>query len=151
MKIIFKNDGLVCILTVSNEALETMPLEEIAAQAIPKDVKYFIVDSTTFPDAPTEAWDLSDDGVIIVNQDKLTQIKRERMPTLSPMDFEIKLVDLGLYDQVQALIASDIKLRIAYNRATFFSRTASFVDQARIALNLTDEQVDAMWEQAITL
>jgi len=151
MKIIFKNDGLVCILTVSNEALETMPLEEIAAQAIPKDVKYFIVDSTTFPDAPTETWDLSDDGVIIVNQDKLTQIKRERMPTLSPMDFEIKLVDLGLYDQVQALIASDIKLRIAYNRATFFSRTASFVDQARIALNLTDEQVDAMWEQAITL
>ena len=73
------------------------------------------------------------------------QLNRERMPQLTPIEFDIKLVDAGLYDQVQKLIQSDIKLRIAYNRATFFSRTASFVDQARIALNLTDEQVDAMW------
>ena len=78
-------------------------------------------------------------------------IYRQNMPTLSPIEFDIKLVDVGLYDQVQDLISKDIKLRIAYTRATFFSRTASFVDQARIALNLTDEQVDAMWEQAITL
>ena len=70
---------------------------------------------------------------------------RTIMPTLTPVEFDIKLVDAGLYDQVQGLIQSDIKLRIAYTRATFFSRTDSFVDQARIALNLTDEQVDEMW------
>ena len=73
------------------------------------------------------------------------QLNRERMPTLSPIEFDIKLVDAGLYDQVQDLIQSDTKLRIAYTRATFFSRTDSFVDQARIALGLTDEQVDEMW------
>lgn len=78
-------------------------------------------------------------------------IYRQNMPTLSPIEFDIKLVDVGLYDQVQDLISKDIKLRIAYTRATFFSRTDSFVDQARIALNLTDEQVDTMWEQAPTL
>ena len=76
---------------------------------------------------------------------------RTIMPTLTPVEFDIKLVDAGLYDQVQGLIQSDIKLKIAYTRATFFSRTDSFVDQARIALGLTDEQVDAMWEQALTL
>ena len=73
------------------------------------------------------------------------QLNRERMPTLTPIEFDIKLVDAGLYDQVQELIRSDIKLKIAYTRATFFSRTDPFVDQARISLNLTDEQVDSMW------
>ena len=73
------------------------------------------------------------------------QLNRERMPTLTPIEFDIKLVDAGLYDQVQELIQSDIKLKIAYTRATFFSRTDPFIDQARIALSLTDEQVDAMW------
>ena len=73
------------------------------------------------------------------------QLNRERMPTLTPIEFDIKLVDAGLYDQVQSLVQSDIKLKIAYTRATFFSRTDPFIDQARIALNLTDEQVDEMW------
>lgn len=73
------------------------------------------------------------------------QLNRERMPTLTPIEFDIKLVDAGLYEQVQDLISKDIKLKIAYTRATFFSRTDPFIDQARIALNLTDEQVDEMW------
>ena len=77
------------------------------------------------------------------------QLNRERMPTLTPIEFDIKLVDAGLYDQVQELITSDIKLKIAYTRATFFSRTDPFIDQARIALNLTDEQVDTIWESSL--
>ena len=79
------------------------------------------------------------------------QLNRERMPTLTPIEFDIKLIDAGLYDQVQELITSDIKLKIAYTRATFFSRTDPFIDQARIALGLTDEQVDSMWEKALAL
>ena len=77
------------------------------------------------------------------------RLVRLRMPTLTPIEFDIKLVDVGLYDQVQELIASDIKLKIAYTRATFFSRTDPFIDQARIALGLTDEQVDSIWESSL--
>ena len=77
------------------------------------------------------------------------RLDRERMQKLTPIEFDIKLVDAGLYDQVQELIQSDIKLRIAYTRATFFSRTDPFIDQARIALNLTDEQVDMIWESSL--
>ena len=77
------------------------------------------------------------------------QLDRERMQKLTPIEFDIKLVDAGLYDQVQELIQSDIKLKIAYTRATFFSRTDPFIDQARIALNLTDEQVDMIWESSL--
>lgn len=85
--------------------------------------------------------------MITIDQVKLVQIKRQNMPRLTPIEFDIKLVDAGLYDQVQALIQSDIKLKIAYTRATFFSRTDPFIDQARIALGLTDAQVDAIWVQ----
>lgn len=83
--------------------------------------------------------------MITLDQTKVEEIKRSRFPTLSPIDFDIKLVDAGLYDAVQDLIKDNFELRIAYTRATFFSRTDPFVDQARIALGLTDEQVDAMW------
>lgn len=70
---------------------------------------------------------------------------RTQMPTLSPIEFDTKLVDAGLYDQVQDLIQSDIKLKIAYTRAICFSRTNPFIEQARIALGLTSEQVDIIW------
>ena len=77
------------------------------------------------------------------------QLKRQNMPNLNPIEFDIKLVDAGLYDQIQELIQSDVKLKIAYTRSTFFSRTDPFIDQARIALGLTDEQVDMIWESSL--
>ncbi|WP_281963206.1 hypothetical protein [Acinetobacter johnsonii] len=70
---------------------------------------------------------------------------RTIMPTLTPIEFDLKLAEFELYDAVQTLVASNLQLKIAYTRATFFSRTDPFIDQARIALNLTDEQVDEMW------
>ena len=73
------------------------------------------------------------------------KLHREHMPILTPIEFDIKLNNVGLYDAVQDLIKDSFELRIAYNRATFFSRTAPFIDQVCIALNLTDEQVDAIW------
>ena len=93
---------------------------------------------------PIESWYI-EDGQIKIDQQKLIEFNRNNLPTLTPIEFDIKLVNAGLYDRVQGLIQSDVKLKIAYNRATFFSRTAPFIDHARIALGLTDEQVDAIW------
>ena len=80
-----------------------------------------------------------------LSDEEKAQLNRERMPTLTPIEFDIKLNQNGLYDVVQELIKDNFELRIAYNRATFFSRTDPFIDQAGIALNLTDEQVDEIW------
>ena len=77
------------------------------------------------------------------------QLDRERMQKLTPIEFDIKLNNAGLYDAVQDLIKDNFEMRIAYNRATFFSRTSPFIDQARIALGLTDEQVDMIWESSL--
>lgn len=70
---------------------------------------------------------------------------RQNMPTLSPIEFDIKLNQNGLYDAVQELIKDNFELRIAYTRAIFFSRVDPFITQAGEALGLTPEQVDTLW------
>lgn len=93
---------------------------------------------------PIESWYI-EDGEIKIDQQKLIEFSRKTMPRLTPIEFDLKLAEFQLYDDVQNLIANNLQLKIAYTRATFFSRTDPFVDQARIALGLTDEQVDEMW------
>lgn len=108
--------------------------------------EYLIVERQYLPIEPIESWYI-EDGQIKIDQQKLIEFNRQNMPALTPIEFDIKLNNAGLYDTVQELIKDNFEMRIAYNRATFFSRTSPFIDQARIALGLTDEQVDAMWEQ----
>ena len=126
-------DGEIHVVIPLNDQVDTTELIEVPS----------------LPSIDTQpAWLLVDlDGVfnVEVDQDKLLQLQRQAMPTLKPIDFDIKLNNAGLYDAVQELIKDKFELRIAYNRATFFRRTDPFIDQARIALNLTDEQVDMIW------
>ena len=105
---------------------------------------FYIVNLDELPSSPSETWYI-EDGEIKIDQQKLIEFNRKNMPNLTPIEFDIKLNNAGLYDAIQELIKDNFELRIAYNRATFFSRTDPFIDQARIALNLTDEQVDEMW------
>lgn len=130
-------DGEIHVVIPLNDQVDTTELIEVPS----------------LPSMDTQpAWLLVDhDGVfnVEVDQDKLLQLQRQSMTNLTPIEFDIKLVNAGLYVQVQELIQSDIKLKIAYTRATFFSRTDPFIDQARIALNLTDEQVDTIWESPL--
>ncbi len=96
-----------------------------------------------------EEVDLHENPEKYLSEGEQLLLARERMPTLTPIEFDIKLNNAGLYDAVQELIKDKFEMRIAYNRATFFSRTAPFIDQARIALGLTPEQVDMIWESPL--
>ena len=142
--LIFSNGGGVS----SSAPLDQENIDSIAKLIVPSGVDYFIINADELPNEPQESWYI-EDGQIKIDQQKLIEFNRQNMPTLTPIEFDIKLVDAGLYDQVQGLIQSDVKLKIAYTRATFFSRTDPFIDQARIALNLTDEQVDTIWESSL--
>ena len=135
------NVGSVDVDTLKEHKITIDQVAELSTNGKP----YFIVDSETLPTEPQQSWVLNEDGIIKIDQQKLIEYNRKNMPTLTPIDFDIKLNNAGLYDAVQELIKGKFELRIAYNRATFFSRTDPFIDQARIALNLTDEQVDEMW------
>ena len=130
-------DGEIHVVIPLNDQVDTTELIEVPS----------------LPSMDTQpAWLLVDhDGVfnVEVDQDKLLQLQRQSMPRLTPIEFDIKLNNAGLYDAVQDLIKDNFEMRIAYTRATFFSRTDPFIDQARIALNLTDEQVDTIWESPL--
>lgn len=133
-------EGNVCVGTSVSE-----DVEHIAKITVPINTEFFIVESESLPSEPQDAWVLQEDGKIKIDQQKMIEFNRKNMPTLTPIEFDIKLNNAGLYNAVQELIKDKFELRIAYNRATFFSRTDQFIDQARIALSLTDDQVDLMW------
>ena len=135
------NVGSVDVDTLKERKITIDQVAELSTNGKP----YFIVDSKTLPTEPQQSWVLNEDGIIAIDQQKLIEYNRKNMPQLTPIEFDIKLNNAGLYDTVQELIKDSFELRIAYNRATFFSRTDLFIDQARIALGLTDEQVDAIW------
>ena len=137
---IYSDEGRVCVGTSLLDGIDLS-----AKMSVPEYTTYFIVDRDKLPTEPQESWVLHEDGTLTIDQQKLIEFNRKNMPTLTPIEFDIKLVDAGLYNQVQKLILSGIKLKIAYTRATSFRRTDPFIDQARIALGLTDEQVDEMW------
>ena len=132
MKIAYVKDGNIVV--------------EEFTQDIEVDFPHVVIDREI--SEPIESWYI-EDGQIKIDQQKLVEFNRERMPILSPIEFDIKLNNAGLYDAVQELIKDNFEMCIAYNRATFFSRTAPFIDQARIALGLTDEQVDMIWESSL--
>ncbi|MDE3319615.1 hypothetical protein [Acinetobacter baumannii] len=139
---IYSDEGRVCVGT---SLLDDIDLS--AKMSVPENTSYFIVDRDKLPTEPQESWVLHEDGTLTIDQQKLIQFKREQIPQLTPIEFDLKLAQYNLYDAVQALVADNLQMRIAYTRATFFSRTDPFIDQARIALNLTNEQVDAMWQE----
>ena len=129
MKIAYVKDGNVVAETFTQEIEINFP--------------HVVIDREILE--PIESWYI-EDGEIKIDQQKLIEFNRKNMPTLTPIEFDIKLNSAGLYDTVQDLIKDKFELRIAYNRATFFSRTDPFIDQARLALALTNEQVDMIWE-----
>lgn len=133
------------MITIAYEVANKVVTETFVEVAGNINFPYIIIDKNV-PTEPIESWYI-EDGQIKIDQGKLAQLNRERMPTLTPIEFDIKLNDAGLYDAVQELIKDNFNLRVAYTRATFFSRTDPFIDQVRIALNLTDEQVDEMWQE----
>ena len=128
MKIAYEKDGNV--------------VTEILTQDVDINFPHILLDREI--SEPIESWYI-EDGEIKIDQQKLIEFNRKNMPTLTPIEFDTKLKNNGLYDAVQELIKDKFELRIAYTRAIFFSRTDPFIDQARIALNLTDEQIDEMW------
>lgn len=140
---VFDINDRVRVGTVTGE----LSITDTISISIPEGQPYIILDNEDLPNEPQESWYI-EGGEIKIDQQKLIEFNRQNMPQLTPVEFDIKLNNVGLYDAVQDLIKDNFELRIAYNRATFFSRTDLFIDQARIALGLTDEQVDMIWESS---
>ena len=129
----FEDDVVVSDWIDLNE-FRVMTADEILQNETLKPSKFH-----TVWDATLKQW------VDVRSPAEIAAYNRTLMPTLTSIEFDIKLNNAGLYDAVQELIKDSFELRIAYTRAISFSRTNPFIDQARIALGLTNEQIDAIW------
>ena len=116
--------------------------------SIPEGQSYIILDNEDLPNEPQESWYI-EDGEIKIDQQKLIEFNRNQMPTLSKREFRGRLRDANLFDQVDAYVkaSNDGYLQDAWEYADYFTRLDPFINQARIALNLTDEQIDTMWQE----
>ncbi len=107
---------------------------------------FYIVNLDELPSSPSETWYI-ENGEIKVDQQKLIELNRKNMPDLSRIEFKYKLHKAGKLEEVEQFIKTtdNFLLQLAYTEAQFFSRLDPFIDQARIALGLTPEQVDEVW------
>ena len=74
--------------------------------------------------------------MITLDEKKVEEIKRSRFPTLSPAEFELKLLKAGLRQQILDYVATSEELQIVFNRATYFSRTDPFLLKKSSTLHL---------------
>lgn len=107
---------------------------------------YIIVTVVELPREPIESWYI-ENGKIKIDRAKLKQINRERMPKLTLIEFATVLDKHGMLDAVEEYMKNKAPTltRIAYERATFISRTDPVLMEMAEVLGLSPDQVDLMW------
>lgn len=73
------------------------------------------------------------------------------LPNLSKRQFNLYLYDNQKLDDVNNLLANNPRFKIEFDSTDTIVRTSSTVDAMITLLGWTDEQVDLMWEEAMTL
>lgn len=72
-------------------------------------------------------------------------------PVLSKRKFNLYLFDNGLKDEVDALLAANPRAKVEFDSTDEVQRNSPTVEAMIALLGWTDEQVDQMWQQALTL
>ncbi len=78
-------------------------------------------------------------------------LKRHSLPSLSKRQFNLYMYDYNLIDQINALFTNNPREKIEFDSTDKIERNSPTVQAMILALGWTDEQVDAMWEQALTI
>lgn len=73
------------------------------------------------------------------------------MPELTKRQFNLYLYDHGLKDEVDALLAANPRAKVEFDSTDKVVRTSPTVEAMIALLGWTDEQVDQMWQQVLTL
>lgn len=72
-------------------------------------------------------------------------------PDLTKRQFNLYLYDSGLKDEVDALLSANPRAKVEFDSTDTVVRTSPTVEAMIALLGWTDEQVNTMWEQALTL
>ena len=83
--------------------------------------------------------------------EEIAAYNRSLFQKLSKRQFALYLFDHGMYDQVMQAIEANPRFKIEYDTVSDIERLSPTVAYMTTLLDLTEEQVDEMWEQALTL
>ena len=89
-----------------------------------------------------------------VEEEKIEEqiVDENSVPTkISRLQAKLQLLELGLLDEVEDLVAQDRKVQLYWNEADNFYRTDSILLIMATALKLTDEQLDNLFIEASKL
>ena len=92
-----------------------------------------------------------------MTDEQLYEIYVKSLRPLTRRQFKLVLLENGLLEQVETMINSiqDVtqrtRLQIEYSEATEFQRTSDSMKYMCNLLGLTEEQINQMWEQGLTL
>ena len=92
-----------------------------------------------------------------MSDEQLYDIYVKSLKHLTRRQFKLALLENNLLEQVETTINSvedttqRTRLQIEYSEATEFQRTSNSVKYMCNLLGLTEEQVNQMWEQGLTL
>ena len=89
--------------------------------------------------------------MIVIDEQRKNEITKSRLAPLSKRRFNLFMFDSGLTDQINALFVDNPREKIEFDSAGDIERNSPTVQAMILALGWTDEQVDSMWEKALTL
>ena len=84
-------------------------------------------------------------------QAEIADYNRSQLSKLSKRQFALYLFDHDMYDQVMQAIEANPRFKIEYDTVSDIERLSPTVAYMTTLLDLTEEQVDAMWQQALML
>lgn len=155
-KYLVKDDTGIYVAMHVHLGNETVPFEN----AIQQGAEFFSIspDDTSLDnitDLNAILWDTvkkGTDGKLTFEVDyEIIKTKaRNSLPSLTKRQFAFYLKDRGLYPTVKALIEADEDAALEYETTYKIERSSPTVAYMAEKLGLTQDQVDAMWEVALT-
>lgn len=83
--------------------------------------------------------------------EEIAAYNRSLLPRLSKRQFALYLYDHNMYDQIMQAIEENPRFKIEYDSVSDIERLSPTVSEMTALLGWTDEQVDQMWSEALTL
>lgn len=95
--------------------------------------------------------------MITIDIEKARKIDRDKLQNLTKRKFQLYMLDNGLLDAIESTIDAiedplqKRRMQIEYSSPDDFERLSSAVQYMSELMGWTDEQMDMMWKQALTL
>lgn len=83
--------------------------------------------------------------------EEIAAYKRSLFQKLSKRQFALYMYDHQMYDQVMQAIEANTRFKIEYDAVSDIERLSPTVSEMTSLLGWTEEQVDQMWTEALTL